>query len=281
MYYNTNKYHKAKDCYEKALEIRQKSLGPEHVDVATTFNDLGNMYYNTNKYDKAKECYEKALEIRQKSLGPKHVDVATTLNDLGNMYYNTNKYDKAKECYEKALEIQQISLGPKHVDVASSLNNLRYLYYYTKESDKAREFYKKAQPNRKKSVASDHVVVTGSSNSIEINSDDTADAESSLNLHVHTEKIEGEINQILLEISREIPGKWKKLAIFLKVRDATIQRIELNHRDVVWQGFKMLKCWFESRENKQLWYEELAAALRKIEKNRLAKDVLHKCANVA
>ena len=71
------------------------------------------------------------------------------------------------------------------------------------------------------------------------------------------------------------------MAIFLNVRDATIKKIELNHRDVSWQGFEMLKFWFESRENKQLWYEELAAALRKIEKNNLAQDVLHKGKNVA
>ncbi|XP_046862398.1 uncharacterized protein LOC124455823 [Xenia sp. Carnegie-2017] len=183
-------------------------------------------------------------------------------------------------CYKKALEIRLKSLGLEHVDVATTLSNLGKVYHRTKENDKAKEFDERAQAIQRKSVSSDHVVVTVSSNSFELKSDDTADAKSPSNLHVHTEKKE-EINEILLEIAQEIPGKWKKLAIFLKVKDATIERIEQNDRDVDWQGFKMLQHWFESRENKQLWYKELAAALRKIEKNRLAEDVHHKGANAA
>ncbi|XP_046862156.1 nephrocystin-3-like [Xenia sp. Carnegie-2017] len=280
VYYDTNKYAKAKECYKKALKFRQKLQGPEHVDGATILNNLGNVYYETNKYAKAKECYEKALEVRQKSLGSEHVDVATTLSILGNMYYRTNKYAKAKNCYEKALKIRQKSLGPEHVDVATTLNNLGNVYHSTKEYDKAKEFYEKAQAIRKKSAASDHVVVTESSNCIEINSDDTADAKSPSNLPFHTEKVE-EINQILLELAQEIPDKWKNLAIFLNVRDVKIKEFDINNYKVVWKGFEMLKFWFESRENKQLWYEELADAFRKIKKNNLAKDVVHKGANVA
>ncbi len=35
-------FAKAKDYYERALEIRKEQLGPNHVDVAASYNDLGN-----------------------------------------------------------------------------------------------------------------------------------------------------------------------------------------------------------------------------------------------
>ncbi|XP_046862415.1 uncharacterized protein LOC124455840 [Xenia sp. Carnegie-2017] len=138
----------------------------------------------------------------------------------------------------------------------------------------------KSVGNSTKSVASDHGVFTESSNSIEIRPDDTADAKSPSNLHVHTEKIE-EIKQILLEFAKEIPDKWKDLARFLNVSDAKIKEIELDHRKLDWQGFEMLKFWWDNREKNQLWYEELAVAFSKIEKKGLAKDLVNKGANFA
>ena len=63
MYYKTGNYDKAKEVHEKALEIRERSLGPIHVDVAASLNNLGLVNYKTGNYDKAIEFYEKALEI--------------------------------------------------------------------------------------------------------------------------------------------------------------------------------------------------------------------------
>ncbi|XP_046863002.1 uncharacterized protein LOC124456679, partial [Xenia sp. Carnegie-2017] len=85
LYYDTGKYSKAKNHHEKALEIQKQSLGPNHVDVAASLNNLGNVYNDTGNYDKAIEFHEKALEIKKQSLGPNHVDVAMSLNNLGNV----------------------------------------------------------------------------------------------------------------------------------------------------------------------------------------------------
>ena len=90
-----------------------------------------------------------------------------------------------------------------------------------------------------------------------------------------------EIEKILLELAKAIPDKWKDLAIFLSLGLEKIKEIELNHREeVTWQGFTMLKFWWDNREMNQLWYEELADAFSKIEKKNLAKDLVNKGANV-
>ncbi|XP_046862471.1 serine/threonine-protein kinase/endoribonuclease IRE1-like [Xenia sp. Carnegie-2017] len=175
--------------------------------------------------------------------------------------------NELKELSELTIDGRKKSVGPEHL--ATTLSKCRKVNRYSKENDLSFEKPILIRPRRRYRVG------TESLNSIETNSDDTVDGKPSSNLQAHTEKRK-EINKILLEFARKISDKWKNLAIFLNVKDAKIKDIELNHRDVVWQGFEMLKFWFESRENKQLWYEELAAALRKIEKYNLAEDVLQK-----
>ncbi len=53
------------------------------MDVATSYNNLGNVYGDTGEFAKAKDYHERALEIRKEQLGSNHVDVATSYSNLG------------------------------------------------------------------------------------------------------------------------------------------------------------------------------------------------------
>ena len=69
------------------LAIREKTLGPDHPDVAATLDILADLHTYHSVTDKqnfqraeAIPLYERALGIRQKTLGPDHVDLTATLN---------------------------------------------------------------------------------------------------------------------------------------------------------------------------------------------------------
>ncbi|XP_046853867.1 uncharacterized protein LOC124447007 isoform X6 [Xenia sp. Carnegie-2017] len=90
-----------------------------------------------------------------------------------------------------------------------------------------------------------------------------------------TKKAYKAIDSYLMDIVREIPGKWKNLAIYLNVHSTKIDEIELNHRnDVIWQGFKMLEHWLQSRDDEQSWYEELRTAFESIDRKDLAGKII-------
>ena len=40
----TGRYAEAEPLYERALAIREKALGPDHPDVATSLNNLAVLY---------------------------------------------------------------------------------------------------------------------------------------------------------------------------------------------------------------------------------------------
>ena len=46
--------------------IRKKIFGENHVDVATSYNNLALVYNNLGEYNQAKELHEKAVMIRKK-----------------------------------------------------------------------------------------------------------------------------------------------------------------------------------------------------------------------
>src|SRR5262245_2474725 len=70
------KYEEALPSAERALEIRERVLGPDHPDVAAAINILAVLYENKGDYAKAEPLYQRALAINEKALGPEHPKVA-------------------------------------------------------------------------------------------------------------------------------------------------------------------------------------------------------------
>ena len=72
----------AKDYHQRSLEIKIKALGPTHISVATSYNNLG-LVYEMGELEQAKDYHQRSLEIKIKALGPMHISVATSYNNLG------------------------------------------------------------------------------------------------------------------------------------------------------------------------------------------------------
>jgi tetratricopeptide (TPR) repeat protein len=72
VYSEKGDYSKALSSHEKALEIEQKSLPPNHPDLATSYDSIGLVYYTMGDYSKAILFFERAVDIGQRSLPANH-----------------------------------------------------------------------------------------------------------------------------------------------------------------------------------------------------------------
>ncbi len=117
------RFVEAEELCKQSLEIREKTLGQDHLDVADSLNNLGVLYHDQGKYDEAEQLHKRALEIRKKVLKPDHPDVANNLNNLALLYHKQGKYIKAKPFYIQAIKITEKSLGQNHPDLATFLKN--------------------------------------------------------------------------------------------------------------------------------------------------------------
>src|SRR5436305_11554752 len=62
-YASQGKYDGAVAYYERLLRITEKAFGVDHINTASTINNLGLTYDSQGKYDEAIAQYEKALSI--------------------------------------------------------------------------------------------------------------------------------------------------------------------------------------------------------------------------
>jgi tetratricopeptide (TPR) repeat protein/CHAT domain-containing protein len=153
---NQGAYIKAEKHYLRALEIRERSLGPDHLLTAVSNNNLAALYDNLGSYSKAEMNYTRALAIIEKTLGPDHPLTATSINNLGLLYANQGSYDKAEKHYLRALEIRTNLFGADHIDTATSLNNLATLYITEGDYLKAEPLLTKAFEIRMEALGPDH-----------------------------------------------------------------------------------------------------------------------------
>ena len=59
-------YEGANQGFLRALEIKRKAFGEDHIEYAKTLHNLSNVLLSLGDYEEAKQGYLRALEIKRK-----------------------------------------------------------------------------------------------------------------------------------------------------------------------------------------------------------------------
>src|SRR5260370_4178899 len=105
-------YPEAEAYYQRAIAIGEKTLGPEHPDLAIRYNNLASLYYVQGKYAEAEPLFQRAIAIDEQTLGPEHPDLATDYNNLARLYAKHGKDAEAELLFQCALPIREQKFGP-------------------------------------------------------------------------------------------------------------------------------------------------------------------------
>jgi tetratricopeptide (TPR) repeat protein len=95
----------ARPLYERAIEVFENVLGPEHPDTAASLNNLASLLQEQGDFAGARVLFERALAIREKVLGPQHSVTAATLNNLAQLLREQGDLGGARPLFERALAI--------------------------------------------------------------------------------------------------------------------------------------------------------------------------------
>ena len=168
VYESLGLFDAAQSLLEKALEIRTKALGQEHLDVATTLSDLATVFWRKGDLAKAQTYHERALAIREKQLGPDSPVVANSLHNLGTLFYSMGKYAEARRTLERTLAIREKAIGPESEDVAATLNSLGAIAYREGDFKKAGVIWERVLAIREKVLGTDHPLLAHALNNLAI-----------------------------------------------------------------------------------------------------------------
>ncbi|MBV8858359.1 MAG: CHAT domain-containing protein [Acidobacteria bacterium] len=142
---NEARFTEARVPLERALEIREKVLGPDDPLVAETLSNLATAYQSTGDYASAEPLKLRALRIMEKTLGPEHPRVARELMALGGFYREMGDGTKAEEMYRDSLAIFEKTGRAEDTVVATLLNNLGNVYYSRADYTDAEQYFDRSR----------------------------------------------------------------------------------------------------------------------------------------
>jgi tetratricopeptide (TPR) repeat protein/tRNA A-37 threonylcarbamoyl transferase component Bud32 len=143
-YYYLGEVARAIRQYERALELRRGSLGPDHPDTLTSRNNLAAAYLAAGRSTDAIGMHEEALRLYAARLGPDHPDTLTSRNNLAEAYTHSGRPADAARLHEEALRLYTARLGPDHPDTLRSRNNLAAAYLAAGRSGDAVRMHEEA-----------------------------------------------------------------------------------------------------------------------------------------
>jgi CHAT domain-containing protein/tetratricopeptide (TPR) repeat protein len=117
-------FAKSRDYHVRALEIRRRTLSPDHPLTAASSYGLAIALTQLGDFAAARTLYEQSLSIQEKALGPDHPEFAESLSNLAVVLARTGHFADAKPLQERALAILERALGSEHTrtsDVRSDL----------------------------------------------------------------------------------------------------------------------------------------------------------------
>ncbi|HYK53251.1 MAG TPA: FxSxx-COOH system tetratricopeptide repeat protein [Candidatus Eremiobacteraceae bacterium] len=159
-------YATAEALSMRALTIREKVLGSNHLDVAVSLSNLATAIWHQGRYAESAPLCARALEIREKVHGPEHLDVAGALNRLAVVSQELGHYRDAEALHKRALAIREKALGLDHPEVAVTLNNLANVYAVQGRFAEAEPLHVRALAIRVKAQGPDHPNVAYSTDNL-------------------------------------------------------------------------------------------------------------------
>ncbi|KAH8587030.1 hypothetical protein B0O99DRAFT_665525 [Bisporella sp. PMI_857] len=156
LYFDQGKLAEAEAMYLRALEGKEKALGPDHTSTLDTVNNLGILYSDQGKLAEAEAMYLRALEGKEKALGPDHTSTLSTVHNLGTLYKGQGKLAEAEAMYFRALEGKEKALGPDHTSTLDTVHNLGTLYSDQGKLAEAEAMYLRALEGKEKALGPDH-----------------------------------------------------------------------------------------------------------------------------
>ncbi len=93
--YAFGEFHETECMLEQVLRIQQKLLGPEHLDLAQTLNNLGVLRHTQGRYAEAEAFYLWALEVCEGHRNPRAPEVVNLWQNYAIFLQETGRHREA------------------------------------------------------------------------------------------------------------------------------------------------------------------------------------------
>jgi tetratricopeptide (TPR) repeat protein len=104
--FSLNKYEGALSLFERDKSMHEKAYGPESVQVAQTWRDMGATYRSAKQLEQASLAYDKAIRSFESSSGKDNPRLSTWLQEYADVLKKQQRFADAERAVTQALGIQ-------------------------------------------------------------------------------------------------------------------------------------------------------------------------------
>jgi non-specific serine/threonine protein kinase/serine/threonine-protein kinase len=127
VYFNLGSYSRSESLLRRAVEIRQRLLGPEHLDTLKSKRVLASTLEGQARYVEAEKLYRETLDIQRRLLGPEHPDTLALTNNLAGILADEGHLGEAEKLFRTNFNIESRVLGADNPDTLRSGDNLGFI----------------------------------------------------------------------------------------------------------------------------------------------------------
>jgi tetratricopeptide (TPR) repeat protein len=139
------KYDMAEPLYKRSLDMLEKGLGPDHLEVAQSLNNFGMFYEKQGKLKEAEPLLVRSLKIKEKRVGADSVTLATMVNNLAGLYSSLGRYAEAEPYAKRAVEmLEKKADGTDSAALAGALHNIAILSSQLERNDEAEKYFRRS-----------------------------------------------------------------------------------------------------------------------------------------
>lgn len=147
------------------VDILEKILGSDYVDVLTARNCLAGTYRSAGYFPEAIKHYERVLTDRKRILGESNHSTLATRSDLASTHASAGHLPEAISQLKQVLDEQTRILGPEDIDTLTTQYNLASAYSKSQQYNLAIPLYEQVLSKQNSSLGPNHphTLVTQSS----------------------------------------------------------------------------------------------------------------------
>ena len=152
----------AEPLFTRAIALRQRHLGADHLDVAASLDGLGLVYEMQGRFSEAAATHRRALAIYDAHDAPPALAQANALHGLAFAQMRLGVLDSAETAIRQTLAIKRELFGESHPEVAYSLNILGDTHTFQERYDEAIAVHRRALAMRRRHLGPNHLDVGSS-----------------------------------------------------------------------------------------------------------------------
>jgi eukaryotic-like serine/threonine-protein kinase len=123
-YMNLQKYERAEIVYQAALDLRQRVLGSESIQVVGAMHELAGALAARGKFTEAESLHRTGLGLRQRALGLEHADVDVSLRALSSFLFSRNRMMECEALLRPHLALLRQNRGENHPSLTYYMNTI-------------------------------------------------------------------------------------------------------------------------------------------------------------